>query len=170
MTTIHKGRNTMNRTRPFLFLGLALAAVQAFSQGQPKLQLDVSERKVNMTADERSGKSPVSYAPGDTIEYVILAKNAGTAVMVRPEVVDPVPEGVRYVIDSARGENCRIVFSVNKGMAYAVWPVMVSATNANGVRIERPARNEEVTHIKWILRDNLPPGGQKPLSFRAVVE
>jgi uncharacterized repeat protein (TIGR01451 family) len=160
----------MKCLRIVLNLGLFLAAVQTSAQGQPKLKLDMSERKVNMTADEKSGKTPVSYAPGDTVEYVILAENAGTGVMTQPEVVDPVPEGARYVVDSARGENCRIVFSVNKGMAYAVWPVMVSATTANGVKIERPARNEEVTHIKWILKDNLAPGGRKTLSFRAVVE
>jgi uncharacterized repeat protein (TIGR01451 family) len=153
-----------------LNLALALAAVRASAQGQPRLQLDVAEKKVNMTAGEKSGKTPVAYAPGDTIEYRITAVNAGTAVMTQPEVVDPVPEGVRYVIDSARGENCRIVFSVNKGMGYAVWPVMVTATNANGVKIERPAKIEEVTHIKWIIRDNIPPGGRKELTFRAVVE
>ncbi len=170
MTTIHEGGNTMKRIRIILSLGLALTALQAFAQGKPKLQLDVSERKINMTADEISGKTPVSYAPGDTIEYVILAGNAGTGVMTQPEVVDPVPEGVRYIVDSARGDNCRIVFSVNKGMVYSVWPVMVTATNVNGVKIERPARNEEVTHIKWILKDTLAPGGRKTLSFRAVVE
>jgi uncharacterized repeat protein (TIGR01451 family) len=160
----------MKRLGIILTLGLFLTAIQALAQGQPKLQLDISEKKLNMTAEEKSGKAAVSYAPGDTIEYKILAKNAGTGVMAQPEVVDPVPEGVRYVIDSARGENCRIVFSVNKGMAYAVWPVMVSATNANGVKIERPARNEEVTHIKWVIKDKLAPGSQKELTFRAVVE
>jgi uncharacterized repeat protein (TIGR01451 family) len=160
----------MNRLKVILSLGIILAVAQVSAQGQPKLQLDMSERKVNMTADEKSGKTPVSYAPGDTVEYAILARNTGTGVMTQPEVVDPVPEGVRYIVDSARGENCRIVYSVNKGMVYSVWPVMVTATNANGVKIERPARNEEVTHIKWILKDNLAPGGRKNLSFRAVVE
>lgn len=90
--------------------------------------------------------------------------------MAQPEIVDPIPEGVKYVIDSAKGQNCRIVFSVNKGMAYSVWPVMVTATNANGVKFERPARMEEVTHIKWIVKEKLPTGGQKELSFRVVVE
>jgi uncharacterized repeat protein (TIGR01451 family) len=160
----------MKRIATILCLGMGLAALQAMAQGQPKLRLDMSERKVNMTADEKSGKTPVSYAPGDTVEYAILAENAGTGIMTQPEVVDPVPEGVRYIVDSARGENCRIVYSVNKGMAYSVWPVMVTATNANGVKIERPARNEEVTHIKWVLKDALAPGGRKNLSFRAVVE
>jgi uncharacterized repeat protein (TIGR01451 family) len=139
-------------------------------QGKPQLKLDISEKKINMTADEKGGGAKIVYSPGDTIEYRILARNTGTGVMVQPEIVDPVPEGVKYVIGSARGENCRMVFSVNKGMAYSVWPVMVTATNANGVKIERPARTEEVTHIKWIVKDKLAPGGKKELSFRVVVE
>jgi uncharacterized repeat protein (TIGR01451 family) len=160
----------MKRVCIIMNLGLAILAVQAMAQGQPKLSLDISERKINMTAGEKSGNAAVAYAPGDTIEYRIVATNTGTGVMTQPEVVDPVPEGVRYVIDSARGENCRIVFSVNKGMAYAVWPVMVTATNANGVKIERPASNADVTHIKWIIKDKLNPGGRKEMTFRAVVE
>jgi uncharacterized repeat protein (TIGR01451 family) len=145
-------------------------AAALLGQGQPKLKLDISEKKVNMSADERSGKAAVVYSPGDTIEYTIIAGNVGTGVMAQPEIVDPVPEGVKYIIDSARGENCRMVYSVNKGEAYSAWPVMVTATNANGVKIERPARTEEVTHIKWIVRDKLPAGGRKELSFRVVVE
>jgi uncharacterized repeat protein (TIGR01451 family) len=150
--------------------GLLLLAIPLFAQGKPQLKLDISERKVNMTSDEKSGKAKIVYAPGDTIEYAIHAKNVGAGVMVKPEIVDPVPEGLKYVIDSARGENCRIIFSVNKGMAYSVWPVMITATNANGVKIDRPARMDEVTHIKWILKDNIPAGGQKDLIFRVVVE
>jgi uncharacterized repeat protein (TIGR01451 family) len=160
----------MKRIGIIMNLGLLALSLSLFAQGKPELKLDISERKVNMSPDERSGKAKIVYSPGDTVEYKILAKNVGTGVMVQPEIVDPIPEGVKYVIDSAKGQNCRIVFSINRGMAYSVWPVMVTATNANGVKIERPARMDEVTHIKWIVKEKLPAGRQKELSFRVVVE
>jgi uncharacterized repeat protein (TIGR01451 family) len=158
----------MKRFNITIIIAFAWAA-SLLGQGQPQLKLDISEKKVNMTADEKRGAAVV-YSPGDTIEYTILAVNTGTGVMTQPEVIDPVPEGVRYIIDSARGENCRMVYSVNKGEVYSAWPVMVTATNANGVKIERPARTEEVTHIKWIIKDKLQAGDRKELSFRVVVE
>jgi uncharacterized repeat protein (TIGR01451 family) len=160
----------MKCVRVIMNLGLIMLAVSLFAQEKPQLKLDISERKVNMTLEEKSGKAKIAYSPGDTIEYKILAKNVGTGVMTQPEIVDPVPEGVKYVIDSAKGDNCRILFSINKGMAYSTWPVMVTATNANGIKIERQARMEEVTHIKWIVKQKLPAGGQKELSFKVVVE
>jgi uncharacterized repeat protein (TIGR01451 family) len=159
----------MRSLRKSILLTALLLSAGLWAQGQPKLQIDIQEQKINMTAEERQG-GDVTYTPGDTIEYVLTARNVGNGIMKDPQVIDPVPEGTQYVIDSAKGENCRIVFSVNKGMQYSVWPVMISATTPGGAKVEREARMEEVTHIKWLMKESLPPGGQKKLSFRVVVK
>jgi uncharacterized repeat protein (TIGR01451 family) len=135
----------------------------------PRLEIEVNEQKLNMNEAERNG-GPVIYSPGDTIEYTLTAKNTGDETMKDPSVVDPIPEGTEYVVNSAVGENCRIIFSVDKGMKFAVWPIMVTATSASGAKIEREARLEEVTHIKWLIRETIPAGGEKKLSFKVVVK
>ena len=139
------------------------------AQGQPRLELDIQEQKINMTADEVSGDADITYTPGDTIEFVILAKNTGNGIVVSPEIVDPVPSGTAYVAGSARGENCQIFFSIDKGFKYTEWPVMIQITNDEGTRVGQTARPDQVTHIKWLVNENISAGGEKELSFRVVV-
>ncbi|MBN1779737.1 DUF11 domain-containing protein [bacterium] len=148
---------------------MCTAAAMLTAQAQPKLEITIQEKKINLTEAEKTGASIV-YAPGDTIQYTVIAKNTGDAVMVKPVVVDPVPAGTAYIVDSAAGQNCRIVFSVNKGLQYAVWPVMVTASTAGGAKLEREATQEEVTHIKWLVQENIPAGGEKVMSFQVVVK
>jgi uncharacterized repeat protein (TIGR01451 family) len=159
----------MRSLRTHVQFGILLTAVSLLAQGQPRLEIEIQEQKINLTRQEKNG-AEIVYTPGDTIEYTVIAKNTGDAVMLEPTIVDPVPEGVEYIVGSAGGENCRIVFSVDKGLQFSTWPVMISATTPNGTKVEREARNEEVTHIKWLIRENIPAGGQKKMSFQVRVQ
>ena len=141
-----------------------------YAQAQPKLELVIEEQKVNLTAEEARGEKEVIYSPGDTIEYTIIAKNTGTGVMVDPEIVDPVPEGLSYVANSASGENCQIFFSINDGFKYNEWPIMIQMESDSGTQLGKQASADQVTHIKWIVNDRIPAGSEKILSFRAVVK
>lgn len=153
-----------------IILGSLLYSGLLTAQGTPNLVIDIQDAKVNMTPAERNGDEAVAYTPGDTIMYTIYAKNTGDGPMTDATVVDPVPENVVYVVDSATGEDSRILFSVNGGMRYSVWPVMISATTANGTPVQREADNEQVTHIKWLIQAPIAPGGQKVLTFKVVVK
>jgi uncharacterized repeat protein (TIGR01451 family) len=155
----------MKSLRTIWIVGLLLVAAGLYAQGKPNLEIEIQDRKVNRTAEEQNG-ADVVYSPSDTIEYVILAKNTGDGLMKNPEIVDPVPQGVNYIAGSATGENCRILFSVN-GLRYSEWPVILPATNTAASREARP---DEITHIKWEIRESIPAGNQKILSFRVVVE
>ncbi|NQT24568.1 DUF11 domain-containing protein [candidate division KSB1 bacterium] len=156
----------MKSLRNIWIIGLLLISASLYAQGQPKLEIEIQDRKVNMTAEETSG-ADVVYAPSDTIEYVILAKNTGDGVMTDPEIVDPIPQGVQYIAESAAGENCRILFSVNQGIRYSEWPVRLPASGDQNARDTRPG---EITHIKWMIRESIPADSQKTLSFKVVVE
>jgi len=160
----------MKTINKLLTVGFIVISTILYAQGQPKLELVIEEQKVNLTAEEASGEKDIIYSPGDTIEYTIYAKNTGTGVMVDPEIVDPIPEGLSYVTDSATGENCQIFFSINDGLQYSEWPVMVQMENDSGAQIAQRAEPEQVTHIKWIVNERIPAGSEKILSFRAVVQ
>lgn len=156
----------MRSLRTIWIIGLLLITVSLMAQAQPRLEIEIRDRKVNMTPEERSG-GDITYSPGDTLEYIILAKNTGDGLMTNPEIVDPIPQGVKYIAGSATGENCRIRFSTDGGESYSEWPVSVPVSEGGG---NRDARPEEITHIKWEIEENIPAGDQKTLSFRVIVE
>lgn len=160
----------MKRLKKLLIAGFVLITTILYAQGQPKLELVIQEQKVNMTAEEASGEKDIIYAPRDTIEYKIFAKNTGTAVMVDPEIVDPIPEGLAYVANSATGENCQIFFSINDGFQYSEWPVMILVKSGQGTQVGQRAKPEQITHIKWVVNDRIPAGSERILSFRVVVK
>jgi len=141
-----------------------------YAQGQPRLELDIQNVKLNMTDEEASGESEIVYTPGDTVQFTILAKNTGTAVMLNPEIVDPIPEGLEYLTNSVTGENCEIFFSIDDGSQYAEWPILVLVDNGQGTQVGQQATPDQVTHIKWVINDQIPAGGEKTLSFQAVVK
>ena len=153
----------------FLFTGILLISGFSAVQAQPRLEIEIKEQKINMTVAEKTG-ADIVYTPGDTIEYQVIARNSGDTEMTDPTIIDPIPQGVEYITGSAKGENCRILFSVDNGLKYSVWPVMITATTPNGTKIEREATKDEVTHIKWLVREPIPAGGQKILSFRVKLK
>jgi uncharacterized repeat protein (TIGR01451 family) len=159
----------MRKLHIIWILGLLLLTTHVFAQSQPKLELEISERKINVSAEEE-GETAATYSPGDTIEYTILAKNVGNALMTKPEIVDPLPEGVAYIASSAKGENCQIFFSINNGKLYTEWPVMIPETNDQGVQVGKEASPDQVTHIKWLINENIAAGGQKELTFQVKVK
>ena len=160
----------MRNRKLFLICGFALMTIQLFAQGKPKLELDITEKKINMSSDEKAGQAEIVYSPGDTIEYTILAKNVGKGLMTKPEIVDPIPEGVAYLANSAKGNNCQIFFSINDGKQYTEWPIMISVINDQGVQVGEKADADQVTHIKWMINESIPAGGEKELKFRVTVK
>ena len=160
----------MRNLKLFLTCGFVLMTMNLFAQGKPKLELEISEMKINRTAGEKTGQADIVYSPGDTIEYTILAKNVGKGLMTKPEIVDPIPQGVAYIANSAKGKNCQIFFSINDGQLYTEWPIMIPVTNDQGVQVGKQANAAQVTHIKWMINETIPAGGQKELSFRVTVK
>jgi len=146
----------------FLLMTTVLAA-----QGKPKLELVIKMQKINMTAAEAAGTVKTTHTPGDTLAYFIHAKNIGTGIMVNPEIIDPVPAGVVYVVDSAIGKNCEIMFSIDGGLKYSDWPVLIQNKNST---VKQQAHPEMVTHLKWIIHDKIQAGKEKILSFKVVVK
>lgn len=160
----------MQSLRIYTVLGCLLMASTLLAQGQPRLEIEISEIKVNQTEAERNGEVDTVYSPGDTIQYTLMAKNTGDGIMTSPEIVDPIPEGVSYVANSARGEDSQIFFSINSGAQYTEWPILVEVSSEDGAQAGMTARPDQVTHVKWIIDAQIPPGGQKELSFMVIVE
>jgi uncharacterized repeat protein (TIGR01451 family) len=150
-----------------LVLVLLLAAGSWAQQG-PKLEIIITDTKVNQTEAELKGGS-VTHSPGDTIEYVLTSKNVGDALMTEPTIVDPIPAGVTYIPKSATGNNAEILFSIDGGATYGSWPMQYSVRNSRGIILKREATPEMYTHIKWRILENIPPGGAHISTFKVMV-
>ena len=142
---------------------------QAIAQGTPKLDIQISDEKVNLSKEELKNKKLVRYSPGDTLRYVIRASNIGNGLMTNPEIVDPIPAGVTYIAESAGGDESKISFSINQGKAYMDWPPYYTVRNSRGILVQREATPDMVTHIKWNILKNLDPGESTALDFLVVV-
>ena len=142
----------------------------ALGQGTPKLDISIEDQKINLSATEIEDPTTITYAPGDTLRYVITAANIGDAIMTSPEIIDPVPTGVTYVASSARGINTKISFSQDQGTTYMAWPVYYSIRNSNGILVKRVASPDMISHIKWSFQENLKPEEKSTCEFMVVVK
>ena len=141
----------------------------AFSQGTPRLDIHIADQKINLTEAEQKDASKISYAPGDTIHYLLTASNVGDGLMTEPEIVDPIPAGVTYIAGSAAGEDTEITFSMNQGAVYMVWPPNYTVRNSKGILVKREATPEMISHIKWSIQKSLKPGESATMEFVVVV-
>lgn len=151
-------------------LVLFMTTTLLLAQGTPKLELSISEKKVNMTAAERSGRTKVTYRPGDVIHYEITAQNTGDGIMNNPVVTDPVPAGVVYLPLTAKGQDALISYSINGGISYQNWPPTYIVKDAEGNESIRTATPEMVTHIRWELRKPLAAKDKRILEFDVKVK
>ena len=141
----------------------------AVAQGTPKLDIQITDSKVNLSSAEKEDASTVSYGPGDTLRYSIIAANIGDGLMTSTEVVDPIPAGVIYVAESALGADAEISFSINQGSSYMPWPPYYTVRNSKGILVKRKASADMVSHIKWSLTRDLKPQEKSALEFMVVV-
>ena len=149
-----------------IVFSLSLSALMA--QVGPKLQIEIEDRKVNLSDTEQKG-GPINYAPGDTIEYTVISKNVGDALMTEPVITDPIPAGVTYLQDTATDDDAELQYSIDGGNVFSTWPVYYTVRNAKGVIIRREATANMVTHIRWIIQKNLEAGESHEAKFQVVV-
>lgn len=151
--------------KSMISIQIILLASMLFPQGTPELSLSVSETKLNRP----SGNNDELYYTGDTLLYNITAKNSGDGIMNEAEVIDPIPSGLTYIPESAKGDPTRITFSVDHGMIYQDWPPTYTATNETGEKVIKVCTPEMITHIKWLILEPLNPGKHKNLTFKAKI-
>ena len=149
-----------------LVTALALAIVPAVALATDNVTLK-SEMFVERQVTQPSGgtrtvlEKPKSVPPGAKLVFVLSYRNAGTAPATNFVVTNPMPAGVAF--DSADAGSVVSIDGKSFGpLAAARVPVAGGAM--------RPARPEDVTAVRWVLRQPIPVGGAGKLSFRGVVK
>lgn len=105
---------------------------------------------------------PSLVTPGDRLVFVLSYRNDGAKPADRFVVTNPVPAAVAYQGVADRAAQV----SVDGGRN---WGELATMTIRDGSGVNRPARGEDVTHIRWTFGKAIAPGAQGKLSFRGVV-
>ena len=119
------------------------------------------------TVADNSGHSrivleePKAVTPGDQLVFILNYRNAGSAPAKDFIVTNPLPSAVAY---QGRGDGAQV--SIDGGRSWGTLPAL-KVREADGRW--RNARPEDVTHVRWALKQTVAAGAQGKLSFRGIV-
>lgn len=139
--------------------------VQLVNTAQKEIEVVEAGQKVRRLVE------PGKMVPGDEVVYTISYLNKGARPAERVAIVNPVPQHTRFRAGSVEGRNSEIAYSADGGKTFAApEKLTVVARDAKGVPLTRPAVADDITHIRWTLREPLAPGANGYVRFRAVIE
>jgi len=125
-----------------------------------------------LSASSSPGKQTVKrvpadkVTPGETVVYSIRYKNEADAPAGDIVLVMPVPKEVAYVEGSvAAADGANVSFSADGGATYVARGRLTVVEGGE----TRPARGDEITHIKWTLTAPVAPKAEGEVSYKAVL-
>jgi len=149
-----------------LIIALFLMFSPALAHAADAVALDSSVFVERMVAE--GGKSravleePKIVTPGDRLVFVLQYRNTGAQPAKDFVVTNPMPGPVAY-----QGTNDAFAqVSVDGGRSFGALATL-KVKEADGTF--RAARPEDVTHVRWALREPIAAGAQGKLSFRGIV-
>jgi len=148
------------------------SSVMAVDKGPIELK-SVAEVEITVTNSKgekeikRVEASKANITPGDTVIFTNYYINKGDKPATNVVIINPVPEHMVYVENSAEGKDAKIEFSVDNGKSYAL-PQNLVIKGKDGK--ERPATASDYTHIKWTIEKPIEKGAKGSVSFKAKVK
>ncbi len=106
-------------------------------------------------------QAPTIVAPGDKLVFILSYHNEGQTPANSFVVTNPMPSAVAY--QGAADSNAEVSIDGGKD-----WGMLASLKVLEDGRW-RSARPEDVTHVRWALKQSIPAGAQGKLSFRGIV-
>src|SRR5207244_7209577 len=141
--------------------GAPLSPRAAAAQAQPPKALVITAHNVT-TANAAVAK------PGDVIRYALVFTNVTAGPVKNIQFVDPIPQGMVYVVGSAAADRpVRIDYSIDGGKSYVAQPTI--ALTEGGKQVEKPAPRERYTHVRWTVLGSLASGAKVMAEFRSQV-
>ncbi|OFX05410.1 MAG: hypothetical protein A3E78_04935 [Alphaproteobacteria bacterium RIFCSPHIGHO2_12_FULL_63_12] len=145
-------------------LQLAAPAASAAMTARQVVEKEVVTRAAN-GVETVSRAAADKVTPGETVIYSIKYKNDSPEGASDIVLVMPVPKEVSYVEGSVSGDDTSVAFSADGGKTYvARGRLTVEEGGAT-----RPARGDEITHIRWTLTQPVPPKGEGEVSYKAIL-
>ncbi|MEL6447991.1 MAG: hypothetical protein AAFQ62_08635 [Pseudomonadota bacterium] len=158
----------MNRALTLLatLLSLSLATPALAQEGKIELK-SVVEKEVRVV--NGAGEEVVQLVtadkvvPGDVVIYTVTYTNVADQAVDNVVITNPINDALSYVVDSAFAPGADVSFSVDGGASFDALDALT--VERDGTTIT--AGVDDLTHIRWILREPLDPGAQGFARFRA---
>lgn len=147
---------------------IAFAVNTSAADSKVEVQL-LAEVKTSASAPD--GSQVARFAPaatlsqGEVVYYTVRILNPTSEYLRDVIVTQPIPANTTYSEHSAAGPGTEIQFSADGGLTFAP-EGRVLTTDSGGV--QRPATAQDLTHIRWRLRNALAPGAVALARFQAV--
>lgn len=106
-----------------------------------------------------------TVSPGEEVIYSLHFENRSDKAAEALVLVMPVPDVISYVEGSVVGARAQIAFSADGGQTYVGRGRLTVIEDGSA----RPAKSDEITHIKWVLEDAVPPQGNGEIAFRGIL-
>lgn len=146
----------------------AVAAALLASPANARCFDVVSRVLVERTVPDAKGHQRTSFqqtnmaTPGDKLVFQFDYRNAQQHVANVFVITNPIPAQLVYAGAESPGEQV----SVDGGQTFGSISDL-KVVEADG--IERIAEPQDVTHVRWVVRREMPTGSGGQLSFRAVM-
>ncbi len=151
--------------RILFFIFLLLSPAYGYAADAIALDSSVFVERVVPTAGGKTKtvlEEPKVVTPGDRLVFILQYRNTGTQSAKDFVVTNPMPAPVAYQSTS----DTVAQVSVDGGKTFASLASLKIRESDGTVRAARP---EDVTHVRWALREPIAAGAQGQLSFRGVV-
>lgn len=158
----------MKTLKALILAGMLFAAGTSHAQAQGKIELKTVVEKEQRTTDAQGNEVVAlvpadKVVPGDVVVYTVTYTNIADQAIENVVITNPIDARLDYVADSAYAAGAEVSFSVDGGTTYA--PLAELTVERDGVEVA--ASTADLTHIRWILNDQLDPGAQGFARFRA---
>lgn len=155
--------------RNSLILAIALSGMATHSLADVVASQKVEVEELVTTTDGKSEVKRVKadmVEPGETLFYSLDFVNKGKELAENMVLVMNVPTEVTFVEGSIAGASANVTFSADGGQTF-VARGRLTVNDAGG---SRAATGNDITNIKFVLRDPVAPNGRGKVSFRAILK
>ena len=148
---------------------LAIAALAPAAADAAMTAEQIVEREVVVRgkdgAETVKRQTADKVTPGETVVYSIRYRNDAAEPASGIVLVMPVPKEVSYVEGSVAGGDASVSFSADGGKTYvARGRLTIEEGGAS-----RPARGDEITHIRWTLAEPVPAKADGEVSYKGIL-
>jgi len=150
-------------------IALLLLSFTAVAQSHLDVQTTVQKEVVfeNAAGEEETRLVQADRVmPGEKVIYTITFTNVSDENADNVVITNPLAKDLLYVEGSATGEGMDIQFSANDGEIFAAAAELTVTENGE----TRPAKAEDFTHVRWVMRNDLAAGAQGIARFAAILE
>lgn len=145
-------------------LVLAFVLAPALAMAKPDVRISVvAEKTVTVTKDGKKTRKTVEakdISPDEIITYKIRFKNHGDEKATNVRVTNPIDQATAYIVDSARGKNSLITFSIDGGKTYQKAMLLkYKMKDRSGKSRVLKATPEQYTNVRWKIKEVLPDKG-----------